>query len=312
MGIEQRLVAQAGANHPARSRVRGLALLAASVVVSGCSVKHTVKVPVTAKIREAKTSSLDQLLEQYNRQQSLIATLSSAALKISYTTGKIDAGSLQEYRSAPGYILLKRPDSFRLNIQNPVTKGTIAELASTGDDFSIWYPRDNKFFVGRNSFKELEVEGSTGSPAFSARPIHIFEAILPAALPRDDPDLRVSFEEERDATAKYYVISLFRETGKTQLRILRKLWFERSDLVLVKQATYTEAGAVSSLVFYSNLIPLEGMLFPHSIRLDRPEDGYTLSMEIRVWRMNPELQKDAFVLARPQSSQLVQLREKVR
>src|SRR5207247_3018549 len=134
----------------------GMKLLVSTVVLlsfgflEACAVKKTVSVPVSPKILAAKTATLDDLLTLLDSYGRKIETLSSSNLKISFTSGKIDSGKLQEYKSAPGYILLKRPDSLRLNIQNPITKTTIAELSSQGDDFSIWYPRENKYFVGRN------------------------------------------------------------------------------------------------------------------------------------------------------------------
>jgi hypothetical protein len=278
----------------------------------GCGVKRTVNVPVPAKVLEAKTATLDELITLIGEQGEGIQSLSSNDIRITLTSGKVESGELQQYRSAPGYILLKRPDLIRLSVQNPVTKTAIVELLSVGDQFSIWYPRENKFYVGANSAKELEIEGDPGGSTFAARPIHISQAILLPDLPLGDPGVRISQKEDQDESAKYYILSLFREAGDFRLRPLSELWVERSVLGLVKKITFEEDGAVASMVHYSNLISLEGYLVPQSIRIERPLDDYSLDMEFKTWRINPDLPDSAFVLRMPPGAERVVLKEKIR
>jgi hypothetical protein len=230
-------------------------------------------------------------------------------MRITFSAGRLDSGSLQEYRSAPGYILLRQPAAIRLNIQNPITKSTILELLSLGDDFSIWYPRDNKFFTGRNSAGEFEIEGQ---PRFGARPVHMFEAILPRWIGFDAPGTRVALEEDEDAEAKYYVLSYYRESGGMRLTPLRRLWVERSELALSRLETYTEGGAKSGIVRYSNFVNTEGFMLPRTVKMERPVDGYLMEMQFREWRVNPELPDSAFVLTAPSGAQLVALKERGR
>jgi outer membrane lipoprotein-sorting protein len=284
-----------------------LLILSAS---TACSVKRTVTVSVPAKILQARSATFDELLALLKSYSDKLSALSSTSLRVSFTSGKVESGKLQEYRSAPGYVLLKRPDSLRLNVQNPLTKTSIVELASTGDEFALWYPRDNKHFVGRNSAKEFDVEGSENSPAFAARPAHIFEAIIPQMIVLDDPRVRVALEQDQDATAKYYVLSILQDVGQKRLRPLRRLWIERSELMVVKQQTFEEDGSIASLIQYSNFTPVEGLLLPLSIHIERPSDGYVLDMQFKSWRVNPEIPAAAFVLSPPAGAQRVVLKDK--
>ena len=96
------------------------------------------EVAVPAGIREAKSAEFEELTGLLRDRELHLTSLSSNSLQATYTSGKIEDGQLEEYRSAPGYLLLKRPDSIRINIQNPVTKTTILEMRSVGDDFSTW------------------------------------------------------------------------------------------------------------------------------------------------------------------------------
>ncbi len=278
----------------------------------GCGVKRTVSVPVSSKILQAKTATLDELSSLLNSYDRKLEALSASNLKINFTSGKAESGKLQEYRSAPGYILVKRPNLLRLNIQNPVTKTSIAELSSLGDEFSIWYPRENKFFIGRNSTKEFDLEGGQSSPVFTARPIHILEAIFPYRVAMEDPKLRIAMEEDRDATAKYYALSLFETVGEKRLQPVRRIWLERSMLAVVRQQTYAQDGSIASIITYSNLTSFAGFLLPLSIRIERPADGYSLDMQFKSWRVNADIPATAFVMSPPPASHKIYLKEKLR
>jgi outer membrane lipoprotein-sorting protein len=285
--------------------------VAAGLMLHGCSVKSTVKVNVPQRILTAKVATLDEVLSLLAGNSASVKSLSSTTVRITFTSGKRDSGSVQQYRSAPGYILMERPDQIRLSVQNPLTKTAILELASAGDDFSIWYPRENKFFAGKNSARSFEVETGSNSPAFNARPIHIYEAILPQAIDFTENGLRIAMREEQDTQAKYYVLSLYKETAPPKLLPVREIWVERSTMTIARQVVYEPDGAVASRIDYhqmsSDPVPL-----PLSMRIERPADGYSIDLEIRSWRLNPSFESNAFHLAPPPGAQHIILKEKSR
>jgi len=276
----------------------------------GCGVKRTVSVPVPPKVLNAKSATLDELLKLLTEKSQGLESLSSNDIRVTLTSGKAESGELQQYRSAPGYILLRRPDSFRMTIQNPITKTTIVELRSIGDEFSLWFPRENKYYMGRNSAEELEVEGDSGATAFSARPIHIFQAIFPEGLPLNQSYARIAMKEYQDSLAKYYVLSLFREMGGLQLRPLREIWIERSELRVQLERTYDAEGRIAGTVRYTDVAEEEGFLLPTSLRIDRPLDDYSLDMTFKSWRINRDLPDEAFALIPPPGAERVLLKEK--
>jgi len=255
----------------------------------------------------AKTATLDELLASLAGYSERIATLSSNSLKASYTSGRVESGRLQAYRSAPGYLLLRRPDSILMNIQNPVTKTTLFELVSVGDPFSIWYPRENKVFQGENHMGEIDFEGHAD---LTLRPVHIIEAILPQKIDLSKGDLYLSMEEARDASTKYYVLTVSRAAVGRVLHPRRKLWIDRSVLAVSRQQVYDEAGRIVSDISYARLEPVNNMLLPLSIKIDRPEDGYSLDLEFKDWRVNPELPRNAFEFIPPPGAQQIELKEK--
>jgi outer membrane lipoprotein-sorting protein len=282
------------------------------LTIPACGIKSEVRVPVSPRVAAARTATLQELLANLSEYSDKITSLSSSSVKVSLTTGKAESGKLQEYRSAPGYLLLRRPLGMLLAVQNPLTKTTILELLSRGDEFEIWSPRDNRLYIGRNSAREFELDEQGHALSFTARPSHILDAVLPAWILLDQPDRRLLRTEEQDAEGKYYVLTQVQDVGGTELRPLRRLWVERSRLAVVKEETFTETGEVAGIVLYENLSESEGVLLPLSIRIERPRDGYQLELQFRSWRVNPELPEASFALKPPPSAERIILKEKVR
>ncbi len=272
-----------------------------------CGVKRVVRITQAPHIAAAKTASLEQLLENIRGNADKVKSLSSNGIRLTFTSGKLESGKLQAYRSAPGYVLLKRPDFLRLNIQNPVTKTSIFELLSRSDDFFIWYPHDNRFFIGKNSTRNFDLDYA---PSFSVRPVHMFEALMPPSLPPDMTGLRIALEEEQDQNEKYYVVSFFRDKDLRYIVPVQRFWIERYSLTISKELTFGASGEVESIIHYSGWSPVDGTILPLSIRLDRPRDGYSIEMQFRSWRLNPDLPDNAFVMEPPPGAERVFLKEK--
>jgi outer membrane lipoprotein-sorting protein len=289
-----------------------LAVIWLAIAASGCAVKSEIRVPVSPRIAAAKTATMQELLAMLRDYSDKINSLSSSSVKVSLTTGKAESGKLQEYRSAPGYILLRRPASMLFNIQNPLTKTTILELLSNDDRFEIWSPRDNKLYVGRNGAAELELEGNGRGLSFTARPTHIFDAIFPQWTQLDASGSRLMRTEEQDAEGKYYVLTQVRDTGSAEVSAIRRLWIERSQMAVVKEETFTSTGQIAGIVHYSELSETDGLRMPHWIQIERPIDGYSLDLQFKNWRINPDLPDSGFALNPPQGAERIVLKEKAR
>lgn len=285
------------------------ALAAILLISSGCAVKRTVEVAVPAGIREARSADFEELAGILRDRELALTSLSSNALQATYTSGKIESGQLEEYRSAPGYLLLKRPDSIRINIQNPVTKTTILEMRSVGDDFSIWYPRKNKFYVGKNSTREFDLEGDQN---LTLRPYHLYQALMPAGLEAAPSDGRIAMEEDQDEKAKYYVLSLYEASSGPVLHPLRKLWIDRANFAAARQLTYGRGGTLEGITHYSDIQLVDGIPLPLIVRMERPLDGYRLDIRFKSWRVNPEFPDGAFDMTPPSGAEIEVLRPKVR
>jgi outer membrane lipoprotein-sorting protein len=294
-----------------RRQIPFLALLVLSLLAfSGCRIKKTIKIEVPQKVLQAKTASFEELLgmlQSYEKIQSL-----SSSLEITYSFGKKESGVIQEIKAQPGYIVLKRPDSTHLVVQNFVTKTRELEVLSKEDDLSIYYRRNNALYAGKNSAKNLTIEDAGGAGSFSIpiRGGHIYEAIFPQSIRIDAPGFLYSEEEESDPGAKYYVLNIYREGATRRIHIVRKLWIERSSLAIARQQVYLDDGQVESDIAYSNETEINGIKLPLRIHIDRPLDGYALNLEFKSWRIDPDLPDNAFSLKLPDGVQIIHLVEK--
>jgi hypothetical protein len=297
-------------NRRAAALLSSAFLLGIVLWTAGCGIKQTIK--VSPGIRNARTAGFEDLIEVI-RGYDGITGLSCSDMELTFTSSrKREIGELEKYRSLHGYILLRRPDSTHFVLLMPVTKSTFLDVLSVGDNLSVWYPRKNEFYQGRNSQKEFVVEDASGAREFTipVRGTHIFEAIFPQSVALDTPGVWVIDEEQTDSQASYYVLSFVKEEKAPRMRTLRKIWIERAGLTIARQQVYGGEGAVLSDIIYSEGVKTEGFVMPHSIHIERPEDGYILDLKFEKWSINPELPGNAFELQPPPGARSVTLKEK--
>jgi hypothetical protein len=289
-------------------------LLGAWLVSSGCFIKKTVKIIIPEGIRQARTADFEGLMGII-RGYDKIAGLSCSNMKLTFTSlRKMAAGELEQFRSMDGYILLQRPDSTHLVLLMPITSSRFLDILSVGDRLSMWYPRKNEFYEGRNSAKVLVVDDPSGTKEFTVplRGTHIFEAVFPQGVALNTPGITVGVEQQIDGKASYYVLSFIKLGTPPRHHTIRKIWIERAGLTIARQQVFTDEGQVVSDIAYSNQRDVEGFAMPHDIRIARPLDGYILDLNFRHWRINPDLEGGAFELKPPPEARIIPLREKGR
>jgi hypothetical protein len=282
--------------------------------LSACKVKKTTKLQVPVNILQDKTATYEELLNIIRRENEQIAgihALVAAPLEMTLVQDKQDEGVRDEYKKGSGYILLKRPDSLFIKINAPVGFGSILELSTKADDFKIWIR--GKLYTGKNSAKgELVPEDSIESKGFPARPQQILEAILPPAIYLDSPGTLISLEEQFGNEARYYILSINRQSDAKRIHIIRRIWIERTGLTIARQQTYTEAGNLEGDIQYFHQTQTDNFTLPREILISRPIEGYTLKLEINKWRVNPTDLEDASFEIKHPGSEEIRLIEKER
>jgi hypothetical protein len=283
----------------------GLATLAA--LPFGCGgtkvVKNTTVVPAAAK-PVIKDATREELLEKYNLMATGVRTV-NATVELKPTAGSRYSGLIEEYHEVKAFLLAARPASIRMIGQAPMIGTTVFDMASDAETFRVSIPSKNKFLVG-----QVVAERNSSKPIENLRPQHLLEALLWPEIRKEEP---VVSEEFNDETARYYVLTVLR--GVYRAEIVRKVWFDRSDLQVARLQSYGPKGALLSDVRVSDwqLLaegPSGGVTsFPRAMRIDRPHDDYRLDLQFTKVTVNEDLPADRFRLEQPAGSELVRVGE---
>ena len=185
-----------------------------------------------------------------------------------------------------------------------------------GETFRVSIPSKNKFLVG-----PVGVERNSTKPIENLRPEHLLEAFLWPEIRNGE---EVLLEEFNTDTGRYYVLTVLRGGYRTE--ILRKVWFDRSDLQVSRLENFapkgllmadiqlsdwrattdtTAAGAAASVPASAG--PLAN--FAHTIGISRPHDDYRLDLQVSKIAINEPIAASRFQLLQPPGSELVQVRE---
>src|SRR5271167_2306608 len=234
--------------HRPRIEVVCKLVLVATVVslVWACNtkVKQTTVVPPAAR-PVVKDATQEELLERYN---SFARNLKSvnATVELKPTAGTKYSGVIDEYHEVKAFVLASRPWNIRMIGQVPVVGKTVFDMASDGKTFEVSIPPKNKFLTG-----PVTLERTSSKPIENLRPQHLLEALLWPEIRKEE---QVLFEESNNETARYYVLTVLRGGFKTE--ILRKVWFDRADLNVVRLEGYGTKGALISDVRYEDWQPV--------------------------------------------------------
>jgi outer membrane lipoprotein-sorting protein len=288
-----------------------MALATLAVFSGGCGTKNGVSKQTATPLAArpiAKEASRQELLDKYNSFASGVKSLNST-VELKTTGGSKYSGLIQEYHEVKAFLLAARPADIRMIGLAPVIGKTIFDMASDGKEFRVWLPTKNKFLVG-----EVAVERNSDKPLENLRPQHLLDAFLWPQIRKEEAVLLEEFNYEN---ARYYVLTVLR--GGYTTEIFRKIWFDRSDLNIVRLESFGPKGALLSDVHYSDWQPLSDIsggapvapdgpqTFPRAIRIDRPHDDYRLDLEVTKVELNVGLTADRFQLPQPANSELVRV-----
>lgn len=283
-----------------------MATLAA--ISGGCGphrVSTQTNVP-TAQRPVTRDANREELLDKYNAFASSVKSM-NATVELKTTAGSKYSGVIQEYHEVKAFLLAARPADVRMIGQAPVIGKTIFDMASDGKEFHVWLPTKNKFLVG-----EVALERYSEKPLENLRPQHLLDALLWPEIRKGET---VLLEEFNDENSRFYVLTVLR--GGYSTEIFRKIWFDRTDLNVVRLQSYGPKGVLLSDARFSDWQPVTDaaggapaggpQTFPHNLRIDRPHDDYRLDLQVSKIDLNVNLSADRFELTQPPNSELVRV-----
>ena len=288
-----------------------------ALLFAGCGGQvSVVKNTPPAEKPVVKDATRDELLDSFNAIAGSINSL-NATVELKPIAGSKYSGVIEEYHEVKAFLLAERPAYVRVIGQAPVIGTTVFDMASDGQEFRVSIPSKNKFIVG-----PIALERASGKPIENLRPQHLLDALLWPEIRKQES---VLFEEFNEETARYYVLTVLR--GGYQTEILRKIWFDRSNLEVARLQSFGPRGILLSDIHFSNWQSVDAakpapgasatasgatavganQQFPRSIRIERPHDDYRLDLQIAKITLNDDIPLDRFKLDQPSGSDLIRV-----
>jgi outer membrane lipoprotein-sorting protein len=275
-------------------------ILILSFLSSSCLWTHRVILrggkPVAAgaavPLIDATRSELnDRIAKLYNAINSFQATV-----QMTPSIGSVYKGKITDIKNIKAFVLFRKPNNIRIIGQLPVVGTKEFDMVSTADRFKFLEVSKNLFFTGSNN-----TPPTSPSALENLRPEAFLSSMLirPAIPGVETPVL----EDETDEEGALYVLHFIRGQAPGLLAG-RSVWFDRIDFSIVRQIVYDNAGSIVSDTRYSKWKAYDAVQFPSHIDINRPKDGYGVTMDIQQMKMNLELTDDKFELDQPPGTQL--------
>ncbi len=290
---------------PARSRIAILLLL--FLPLGGCLFRSR---PVQIRMSTAKLLEADkeQLIARINDEAAKIQTL-NATVDLDVSTGGSKKGKITEYQAIRGYILMRKPEMLRMVGLMPVVRTRAFDMVSNGVRFELSVPVKNKFIVGRNDV----INPAAKQPLENLRPQAILEALLVRQIRPDEIavlehgiELVEDPKTHKQVEQPDYALDVL-ERGDGGWYLARKIMFSRIDLNPYRQVIYDRHGYVATDTRYADFRDFNGVLFPTQISIWRPQEEYSIILNMLKLTLNQPLTDQQFALAQPPGAQVVDL-----
>jgi outer membrane lipoprotein-sorting protein len=279
-------------------------LLIAVVPLGGCLFRSRA-VTLRPTAAQLQTATGADLVERINATATKIQTL-KATVRIAASVGGSKRGKITEYEEIHGYILARKPSTLRMTGLFPILQNHLFDMVSNGQEFKLWIPPKNEFIVGTNDVTRPSVQ-----PLENLRPQVIYDALLlhPVDLQNEFAVLEVGEHVAIDpATQKPllqpdYTLDIIKKNGDGWY-LSRKTVFDRADLQPHQQVLYNERGSVVTDVRYDQYREFNGVFFPTNIQIWRPQEEYTVKLQIIKLTINGPIMDDQFVLEPPSGASM--------
>ena len=255
-----------------------------------------------------KSATQQELVDSINAQAAKIKTM-QATVDIDTSIGGVNNGLVTDYKEIRGYVLARKPSTLRMIGLMPIVRNRAFDMVSDGQEFKLWIPPKNRFVTGRNDMETPNPK----QPLESIRPQNLYEALLIREI---DPEKEIAVLEHGYETVldskrhrvdqpDYEIVVVRR--GKMGWFLSRKIVFSRIDLEPHRQLIYDEAGKLATDVRYGDYKEYDGINFSTQTEIERPQEGYDITLNVLKLELNKPLTDDQFELVQPEGAEVVHL-----
>uniref|UniRef100_E6QLN6 Uncharacterized protein n=1 Tax=mine drainage metagenome TaxID=410659 RepID=E6QLN6_9ZZZZ len=267
--------------------------------VSMFTSKRRLPVPVAPAVVQTVTSEqlVAQMNERWEKFESMTATVDIVA---SHLLEK--QGEAMDYPSFRANLLIRKPEMLRILGKAPLVQTPMFDLGSDGKEFRLSVPPKNKAYEGRSDEK-----GTSPHWYENLRPGFLFRAFVVRGLAEDEYYSTIAETlTEEDAAKRHllvrpeYVLSIVRRKASSHALIpVRVVRFDRETLLPTEQDLYGDNGNLETQVVYGPYQDFDGIKYPGTILLKRPQEAYQLSITVERVTANPPLDDEQFQVKFP-------------
>jgi len=273
--------------------------------LSGCLFR-TRKVDRRLSTAPLKSATQAQLIDYVNTQAAKLQSM-QATVDINTSVGEPKKGEVRDYQEIRGYVLARKPAMLRMKGLFPLVRNTAFDMVSDGREFKVWIPPKNKFVIGAN-----DSEPQPDKRLENIRPQHIYDALLMHEIAPDEiAVLENGFETVLDdkkhrVEQPDYELAVIRR-GTNGWYLARKISFSRTDLLPHRQLIYDQAGRIVTDARYDQYNDHDGLEFPDTIEIERPQEDYDITLTMVKLELNHPLKDEQFELEQPAGAEVVHL-----
>jgi outer membrane lipoprotein-sorting protein len=286
--------------------IRAVVLLGlASAGLTGC-FKTSHLVPKAQAPEAYKTATIEELESGISERDAKLKTLNAQVL-ITATTGGSKTGKVTEYTSFRGYLFVQKPANMRAIMQLPVIGSRALDMVSDGKTFTLVHATAGHGDVWMQGSDTVTAPSKNGLE--NLRPNVFLDSLL---VPPPRPDEFVALTEServlRPETTKkapveepdYDLVVLKRRDATSNVMVRERLiHINRLDMLPFQQDIYDAGGQIVTQAQYEQYRSFGDQMFPTLITIWRPQDQYTLKIQITKLTLNQEFDSDQFELTIP-------------
>jgi hypothetical protein len=280
-------------------------------LLTGC-LYHTRKLQAVKPSGTVMSADATQLAGVLIRNYDAIQTL-SATVDMQASVGGNKKGSVTDYTSFRGFILVRKPAMLRVIGLLPVVRTQAFDLASDGKTFKLLIPPKNEAVEGSNSLTTR-----SSNPLMNLRPGMFLDSMLIRGVGAgDEVFLTLDSTVSQDAKTKKwteqrdYLLWFVRPkiannpSDVPELIPEREVRFSGDTLQPIEQDIYDQEGKnIETIALYGPLQTFGKERFPGTIVIKRPLEEYQIVLTIQKLVLNQTLGDDQFDLKIPDGVQI--------
>ena len=249
------------------------------------------------------TESVEQVAKDISDRDAAIKTLSAQVL-VTATTGGAKEGKVKEYTSFKGYIFVQKPAFLRVILQLPLIGSSAMDMVSDGQTFTLKMASSHGN-VWRQGSDTVTTPSKNGLE--NLRPAVFLDSLL---VPGVKPDEFVTMTEStrtlrQDVHRKLaliepdYDLNVLKKKAENILQVERVVKIDRVTMLPFEQDIYDDNGTIVTEAMYEAYQDYGGVKFPEVITIRRPQDEYSLKIDVTKLTLNETFEADQFELKIP-------------